>query len=574
MSPRPRPRAARWTQAAAALLLAASMLTASIALAYDQPTGDLRHTPAATQPQNTPLPVYFEYGGDEPVVRVTLKYENAQSDEWKALDLKRAGRGWAGYIPCGDVVPGPMRYWVAGFDANGGALVTSGNTRHPYIVPVHEGAGGAASHLPGKASPHRCSGEDNGEPREAVAESSEEDASAGTSERSSREHEEKRGEARAEEKKEPEDTARKHAALEMAVYNDSDHVTVFTPSIEMGVDNTSGASLSGSYLVDVVSAASVDIVSTASQRWQEVRQAGNLSGQFKPHDFGVGLGGSVSREPDYQSLGAFGTVVKDFDEKNWTLTAGYGYSHDIAGRCGADGVCTPFDVFARQLDRHAFNGGVTWVVDTSTIASVSADVVVEVGDQSKPYRYIPMFSPNVAPLIPNGAPIGLVNAYRLPERPLEQLPLELNRYALTGHYAHRFDGSTLRLEERLYDDNWGLVASTTDARWILDLGHRVELWPHTRLHAQSSVVFWKRAYVSNTTSGWDLPEFRTGDRELGPLWTFTGGMGLRIYLGGRGRPEQFAVQLAWDGMFTSYLDDLYITQRTGMLGVLTFLGEL
>jgi hypothetical protein len=194
---------------------------------------------------------------------------------------------------------------------------------------------------------------------------------------------------------------------------------------------------------------------------------------------------------------------------------------------------------------------------------VSGDLVLESGDQSKPYRYIPMFSPQVAAAAPAGAPIGWVNAYRLPERA-----------ALTGHYAHRFDGSTIRLEERFYDDDWGLVASTTDARWIIDLGRRVEVWPHARFHAQSSVVFWKRAYVSPDPNGWNLPEFRTGDRELGPLWSFGGGLGLRVYLGSKGRPDQFAIQAAWDGMYTSYLDDLYITQRTAMLGALTFLGEL
>jgi hypothetical protein len=56
--------------------------------------------------------------------------------------------------------------------------------------------------------------------------------------------------------------------------------------------------------------------------------------------------------------------------------------------------------------------------------------------------------------------------------------------------------------------------------------------------------------------------------------TLAGGLGLRVYLGSRGRPEQLGLQLAWDGMFTSFLDDLYVTQRTAMLGTLTFLGEL
>jgi Protein of unknown function (DUF3570) len=371
----------------------------------------------------------------------------------------------------------------------------------------------------------------------------------------------------------PEDTAIKRVGTEMAAYDDTDHVTVLTPSIHGGIENVSGASLNASYLVDVVSAASADIVSTASNRWQEVRQAGSLSGQYKPHDFGVGIGGSISDEPDYLSYGFYGTIIKDFDEKNWTLTGGYGYSHDTAGRCGADGACTPFAVFSRDLQRGSFNLGLAWVVDRASLASLTTDVVIENGDQSKVYRYIPMFAPNVAGSVPNGASADYVNANRLPERPLEQLPLERHRFALTLRFAHRYDGSTLRLEERFYDDDWGLVASSTDARWIFDLGSRFALWPHARVHLQKSVSFWEKAYISGpggpNQDAWNLPLYRTGDRELGPLWTTEGGLGIKWYLGSDAEPRAFALGLSGDAMYTAFTNDLYLTSRTAYLGSLT-----
>src|SRR5580698_1922132 len=228
-----------------------------------------------------------------------------------------------------------------------------------------------------------------------------------------------------------EDPTTKRASMEFAAYNDSDHITVVTPSIALGIENTSGASLHATYLVDVVSAASVDIVSTASSRWKEVRHAGTVEAEYKPRDFGVSVGTSVSSEPDYLSYGAHATVTKDFDEKNWTLFFGYGFTHDTIGRCGDFGTCTPFSVFSRNLERGSFNGGVSFVVDSRTLASFTGDVVIESGDQSKPYRYIPMFSSSVAAQVPKGASIALVNELRLPERPLEQLPLSRRRAALT-----------------------------------------------------------------------------------------------------------------------------------------------
>ncbi len=370
-----------------------------------------------------------------------------------------------------------------------------------------------------------------------------------------------------------EDPTTKRASMEFATYNDSDHVTVVTPSIALGIEDTRGASLHASYLVDIVSAASVDIVSTASSRWKEVRHAGTLEAEYKPHDFGVGVGAAVSSEPDYLSYAAHAIVTKDFDEKNWTLFFGYGFSHDTIGRCGDFGKCTPFSVYSHTLDRGSFDGGIDFVVDRASLASITGDVIIENGDQSKPYRYVAMFAPDVAPFVPKGASIDLVNRVRLDEKPAEQLPLERRRLALTGRYARRFDGSTLRLEERVYDDSWGLVASSSDVRWIFDLGRRFALWPHARFHVQNAVSFWQRAYVSQSSSGWNLPEYRTGDRELGPLWTTEGGFGIKWYLGSDAQPEQWALQLTGDAMYTSFLDDLFLTSRTAVLGALGLEGQ-
>jgi len=367
-----------------------------------------------------------------------------------------------------------------------------------------------------------------------------------------------------------EDTSKKHASLETAAYTDDQHVSVFTPSITGNVENVvDGASLSGTYLVDVVSAASVDILSTASPQWHEVRHAGMISGAYKPRDLGVGFSGSASSEPDYFSVGASGHLTYDLDEKNTSLFAGYGFGRDTIGRRN-----TPFTVFARTLLKGNFLAGVQQVLGPSTTASFAFSLAIENGDQSKPYRYIPLFTPGEAAQVPNGASIEYVDAHRTLEKPLEQLPLSRRRYALTSELAHRFDGSTIRASERVYTDTWNLHASTTDARWYFDAGRRLMIWPHVRFHVQTPVVFWKRAYVSGNETGWDLPVYRTGDRELGPMWTITGGAGTKLFLGSAAHPRFFAMTFEADVMYTAYTDDLYVTNRTGILGSITFeLGE-
>ncbi len=357
---------------------------------------------------------------------------------------------------------------------------------------------------------------------------------------------------------------------EMAAYSDSDHVNVVTPSVSGTVTNpTAGWSGSGSYLVDVISAASVDIVSTASSTWHEVRQAGTLEASYKPHTFGAAVTGAVSSEPDYLSLTGGGTLTLDLDEKNYTLLLGYAYGRDVAGRSG-----TPFSTYSLKLDRHSLSAGLNVVLDRASLLVLVGDVDIESGDQSKPYRYVPMFAPDVAPNVSLGAHIGEVNALRLPERPHEQLPLSRQRYALTARIAHRFAGATARASERVYTDSWGLGASTTDARFLFDIG-RFIVGPHLRGHVQRPVSFWQRAYSMVYAPGgqWTIPEYRTGDRELGPLVSLGFGAEATWYLGSKPVDEAWHLGLSVEGSQTFYQDDLYITKRIAGLSSFNFGGE-
>ncbi|UQA56939.1 DUF3570 domain-containing protein [Polyangium aurulentum] len=349
---------------------------------------------------------------------------------------------------------------------------------------------------------------------------------------------------------------------EASVYSDDNHVDVFTPAIAGSIENQlAGWSVSGHYLVDVVTAASPDIVASASPPFQEVRHAGSVGGTYRIKDLGLAADVAISSEPDYLSLsgGLHGTL--DLARKNVTLLLGYAYRNDTAGRAG-----TPFATFQRKIDTHSALGGVSIVVDRATLATFQVDAVLERGNQSKPYRYVPLFEVGTANLVPPGASVAEVNAARLDARPLEELPRSRDRYALTGRISHRFRRATLRVEERLYLDTWGLWASTTDFRYMLDIGRRVLFWPHARVHVQTGADFWRRAYeVRRPAPGiLDFPVIRTGDRELGPLYTLTGGGGVSVQIS-----PVFSMGLQVDGQFTSYLDALYVSRRLGILSALT-----
>ena len=349
---------------------------------------------------------------------------------------------------------------------------------------------------------------------------------------------------------------------ETSLYTDDNHVDVFTPAMSGTVENPlAGWSVSGHYLVDVVTAASPDIVASASPPFQETRHAGSLGGTYRANDLSASADVSFSSEPDYLSLsgGLRGTL--DLAQKNFTLFLGYSYRNDTAGRAG-----TPFEVFQRKLHAHSLMGGASIVLNRSMLATFQIDGTLERGNQSKPYRYVPLFEVGTADLVPPGASVEEVNAVRLDARPLEELPRLRDRYALTARISHRSSRATLRLEERLYADSWGLKASTTDARYMLDIGRRVTLWPHARVHVQTGATFWRRAYeVQGPEPGiLDVPVIRTGDRELGPLYTLTGGGGVSVQLSAR-----YSMTLQVDGTYTSFLDALFVSRRIGFFSALS-----
>lgn len=361
---------------------------------------------------------------------------------------------------------------------------------------------------------------------------------------------------------------------DVSAYTDTNHVNVFSPGINASiVSPTSGWNAGAHYILDVVSAASPDIVSTASPPFNESRHAGGISGGYKPGLYGVQANGNVSREPDYLSLSAGLAVSADLNDKLITPRLAYSFSHDTIGR-GPNNPMGDITPLKGTLNTHGVDIGVTFVLSPTSIVLVGASLGFERGDQSKPYRYVPMFDPvGVAPFIPAGATVDLVNRTRLPVRPLEQLPTEKDRYAIGARYNKRIGSATLRLEERLYYDTWQTKASSTDARYMVDLSQRLRVWPHLRLHVQSASNFYQLAYsaVKDPATGQlILPTYRSGDRELAPLVTVTAGGGTRIGLGPTEGDPQFGIQVVGDVMYSRFFNSLFVTTRTGVYGTVAF----
>jgi hypothetical protein len=188
-----------------------------------------------------------------------------------------------------------------------------------------------------------------------------------------------------------------------------------------------------------------------------------------------------------------------------------------------------------------------------------------------------MFTPDDTTQITPGEPIDKVNAARLPVRARELLPGSRDRFSVGARINHRMGSGTLRVEERIYTDSWGIKASTSDGRYLHDLGDHLRVWPHLRVHAQSGASFYKLAYPAIIEQADSPPlqlfTYRTGDRELSPLVTFTFGGGSRIALTTEKATVQYAIIVSGEVMYSRYFKSLYITARTAVYGTLGFEAE-
>lgn len=119
--------------------------------------GDFIHTAPAAQLVNTPMPLYVEYDGDDDLGRVLAKYKGFGMTEWKSVELKAMGEGYAATIPCKDVLEGPLVYFVTGFDKDNTPVANAGDKQKPFIVRVRKEVPVAdRAHFPGAEPPAQC----------------------------------------------------------------------------------------------------------------------------------------------------------------------------------------------------------------------------------------------------------------------------------------------------------------------------------------------------------------------------------------------------------------------------------
>ena len=325
-----------------------------------------------------------------------------------------------------------------------------------------------------------------------------------------------------------------------AVYHDTDHTTIVTNNVAARATPNKHLDVEARYLIDVISSASVDVISAATTRFNEVRH--EAEGGLGWHDDDAKLDASYvfSTENDWTSHTANLGWSQDFAHHQVTLhLGGTAVSNDV-GRSGDAN-------FHKQLWVGGGSAGLTFVLSPRDLLDASYTLAYSSGYQASPYRYVSV----------DGSPIALGAPENVPEtRARHAITLRWNRAA--------FEHSAFRSHVRGYWDDWGVTSITAGTEYVTGFGHEWELGAFVRGYAQTHAWFYAPTYPTVET-------YMTADRELS---TFVDGFaGLRLGWH-RERASAALSDIRADfrvsGFDFEFFDFPRLRERQGLLGEVAF----
>jgi len=310
-----------------------------------------------------------------------------------------------------------------------------------------------------------------------------------------------------------------HGAAGTAIYTNNDGLRVISPWLEARQQVTATASLQAATRTDFITAASVDMISGASPRFEEVRKEAGLQASYDKAGRRGHMGYTYSTENDTHSHLLAASGQTELFSRNLTVALGYGLGLDRLGQ-----VREP-ETLWRDRTSHRVDATVTQLLSPTSVVSGAYTFQLIDGLQSSPYRLVP--------LVPKDSALWLRSQAQWVT---ERHPDSRGRHGLTleGRHSLRRD-FFLRAAYRGYIDTWAIRSNTGEIGATWDLGHGLEIELSDRLYWQSRASFYRPMYSVDRA-------FITRDRRLAGQLANSVDLDLRIKL------KAFEVLL--QGLFT------------------------
>jgi hypothetical protein len=273
-------------------------------------------------------------------------------------------------------------------------------------------------------------------------------------------------------------------------------VRIDGPSILMRKQVGPNTSFVTNYYVDMISSASIDVITTASP-YTEERTQWSVGMDYLRGNTTMSAAYTTSTESDFDAKTYSFAVSQDMFGDLTTLTLSYALGDDTVGR-------SDDPLFERDADRQQYGLGLTQILTRNLIATLNYQVVTDEGFLNNPYRTVRYadptvprgfsFEPELYPNTRTSNALGLRMKYFMPYR------------------------AALEAEYRYFTDTWDIEGHTAKLGYVHPMGPFTFHFKY-RYHNQTGAHFYSdlfpRAQATN---------FRGRDKELSPLTSHTVGI--------------------------------------------------
>lgn len=330
------------------------------------------------------------------------------------------------------------------------------------------------------------------------------------------------------------------------VYTDSDHTTVVSPLVRIAKDVWRGGTLGASFIADVVTSASVDVVTNATKRMTDFRKeaTGSIAQTFAD----TTLNGAYifSSENDYTSHNLSLGASQDLLQRNTTLALNYALSLNDVGRSGDPN-------FHKSLQVHTLDASWTQVLSPKMLLQAAYTFEYADGYQASPYRFVRVDQIDMTSMGCQGGSLP-ESCYAPQFKVAETDPDQRFRNAFVlALKRHLFQDSALQVDYRFYVDNWGVMSHTAEAVYLVDFNW-VTLRFRERFYFQNAASFFQSHYT-------DLQPFMTADRELSTFFSNLAGVKAVFKLDRA--VAGLSLEAKADLFYFYYIDFAYLSYRVG-----------
>ena len=315
---------------------------------------------------------------------------------------------------------------------------------------------------------------------------------------------------------------------------DGGGVTIDGPSVLLRKKFAEKYSVSANYYMDMVSSASIDVMTTASP-YTEERTQGGLSFDLLQGKTQYSVSYTLSDESDYTANTASVDLSQDIFGDLVTVSFGFSQGWDEVRKNGDD-------AFEETVDRRSYRFGLQLIVTPRLMTGLNYEAITDEGFLNNPYRSVRYldetsargfsFQPELYPHTRTSNAVSINARYFLP-----------HRAAVHGEY-------------RYFTDTWGIDASTVSIgythpwgkRWIFEAGYR---W-----YDQSAADFYSDLFPRA-----DAQNFLARDKELSTFTSHMFSLGATYELPSLGwdRLRRSTVNLFYDRINYQYDDFRDIT---------------